>query len=99
VQPVYTDGTEVEAKNYDFIRQDENGNELQVGYNVDFICDYYNYDGEYLDSYMLGDSSLSIEADTEIVPYDLEELGLEYLSLMYRFTDIYNQVYWSEATR
>ena len=99
VQPVYTDGTEVEAKNYDFIRQDENGNELQVGYNVDFICDYYNYDGEYLDSYMLGDSSLSIEADTEIVPYDLEELGLEYLSLMYRFTDIYNQVYWSEVTR
>ncbi len=96
VQPVYTDGTEVEAKNYDFTRVDDNGNEIAVGYNIDFLCDYYDYEGNYEDSYRLGDSALDIEGGAEIVPFELET---EYTSLMYQFTDIYNQTYWSEATK
>ena len=96
VQLNYSDGTEVQAKNVGFARIDENGNEVAVEYTVDFICDYYDYQGNYQDSYRIGESPLTIGADAEIVPFELEA---EYVSAMYRFTDIYEQVYWSEATR
>ena len=96
VQLNYSDGTEVQAKNVGFARIDENGNEVAVEYTVDFICDYYDYQGNYQDSYRIGESPLTIGADAEIVPFELEA---EYVSAMYRFTDIYDQIYWSEATR
>ncbi len=97
LQLVYNDGIEVQAKNIGFGRIDENtGKEIPVEYGVDFICDYYGYDGKYQDSYRIGDSALWIREGAEIVSFELES---KYTSLMYRFTDIYDQVYWSEATR
>ena len=64
---------------------------VQVGDVIDFICDYYSYDGEYLDSYMLGDP-LVVEGELVIsdVYVDASAARLTYL-----FTDIYNQQYWS----
>jgi len=58
---------------------------------IDFVCDYYSYDGEYLDSYMLGDQ-LVVDGELEISDVYVDEAAA---SLTYLFTDIYNQQYWT----
>ncbi len=64
--------------------------EIEEGTTIDYLCDYYSYDGVYQDSYMLGDqvtysknmdiSNVDVGADTQIT---------------YLLTDIYNQEYWT----
>ena len=83
VRRVYTEGeTQTVAKTMDPVVD---------GDVIDFICDYYSYDGEYLDSYMLGEQ-LIVEGELTIsdVYVDAEAANLTYL-----FTDIYNQTYWT----
>lgn len=83
VRRVYTeDETNTLAKTMDTV---------QDGDVIDFICDYYSYDGEYLDSYMLGEQ-LVVDGELEICD---GYVGEEYAKLAYLFTDIYNQKYWS----
>ena len=83
VRRVYTDGeTTTVAKTMDTVTD---------GDKIDFICDYYSYDGEYLDSYMLGEQ-LVVDGELEICD---GYVGKEYAKLAYLFTDIYNQKYWS----
>ena len=65
--------------------------ELQDGDVIDFICDYYNYDGTYEDSYYLGDR-LTVNGELSISDVYLAD---ETVSATYRFTDIYNQTYWT----
>ncbi|MBR4082968.1 MAG: peptidase C11 [Lachnospiraceae bacterium] len=67
--------------------------ELQVGDKLDFICDYYSYAGEYLDSYFLGEQ-MNVTADMLISNVDVGEGDVK---VTYRFTDIYNQQYWTPA--
>ncbi len=67
--------------------------ELQVGDTLDFICDYYTYDGEYEDSYFLGEQMIVSENMT-ISNVDVGEGDVK---VTYRFTDIYNQQYWTPA--
>ena len=62
------------------------------GDTLDFICDYYSYDGEYLDSYMLGDQMI-VDGELQISDVYVDE---EAANLTYLFTDIYNQQYWTE---
>ena len=64
--------------------------ELAEGDKIDFLCDYYTYDGEYIDSYMLGDQ-MTVSGDLVI---SNTYVGDDYLEL-YRFTDIYSQSYWT----
>lgn len=67
--------------------------ELQVGDTLDFICDYYSYDGEYLDSYFLGEQ-MTVSENMTISNVDVGEGDVK---VTYRFTDIYNQHYWTPA--
>lgn len=67
-------------------------NDLNEGDKIDFICDYYTYDGEYIDTYYLGDT-LTYSKNMKISNTDV---GKGEVRLMYHFTDIYNQEYWSE---
>ena len=62
---------------------------------IDFVCDYYSYEGEYLDSYMLGEQLI---VDGELIISDVY-VDEEYSRMTYLFTDIYNQQYWSEPVR
>ena len=83
VRRVYKDGeTETLAKTMDTITD---------GDVIDFVCDYYSYDGRYLDSYMLGEQ-LIVDGELEIsdVYVDANAAKLTYL-----FTDIYHQQYWT----
>lgn len=67
--------------------------EINVGDRLDFICDFYAYNGEYQDSYYLSDP-VTVSENMTISNVDV---GDGEVKLMYRFTDIYNQEYWSEA--
>ncbi|MBR5967359.1 MAG: peptidase C11 [Lachnospiraceae bacterium] len=65
--------------------------DIQNGDVIDFLCDYYGYDGSYLDSYKLGDQlvvSGSLQVSDTIVGQKM--VGL------YKITDIYGQSYWTE---
>ena len=57
---------------------------------IDFVYDYYAYDGTYSDSYLFGDPWTY---------YDGVEIGNVYLRgqarATYLFRDIYNQEYWT----
>ncbi len=84
-RPVYTEGeTETVAKGM---------TEINVGDTLDFICDYYSYEGEYQDSYFLGEQMVVTE-NMEISNVDVGEGNVR---VTYRFTDIYNQQYWTPA--
>ncbi len=82
-RPVYTEGeTETVAKGM---------TEINVGDTLDFLCDYYSYEGEYQDSYFLGEQMVVTE-NMEISNVDVGEGKVR---VTYRFTDIYNQQYWT----
>ena len=63
---------------------------LREGDTLEFLCDYYGYNGSYQDSYLLGDP-LTVQGELEIgnVPLD----GVTRAS--YRFTDLYQQSWWT----
>lgn len=67
--------------------------ELNNGDTLDFVCDYYDYDGNYRDSYMLG-SQMTVSDEMVISNVDVGDGAVK---IMYCFTDIYNQEYWTEA--
>ena len=66
---------------------------LSDGDTLDFICDYYGYDGSYQDSYLLGEQ-LTVSGEPAVS--DLR-IDAERCSAAYRFTDIYQQHYWTET--
>ncbi len=84
VRRVYTEGeTATVAKTMETVL---------AGDVIDFLCDYYSYDGEYLDSYMLGEQ-LIVEGELVISDVYVEAARANFT---YMFTDIYNQTYWTE---
>ena len=64
---------------------------LQPGDTLEFICDYYTYDGVYQDSYLMGDPLTVGEEALAVSDVPLEGT----VRATYRFTDIYNQHYWT----
>ena len=80
---VYKNGeTETVAKNM---------TEVGAGDELQFLCDYYTYDGKYQDTYELGDK-ITLTDDVEIANVDV---GKNNVKVMYRLTDIYQQNYWT----
>lgn len=65
--------------------------ELRPGDTLDFICDYYSYEGQYQDSYLLGEPMTV----TEEMQISNTLLGDGALRAFYCFTDIYSQQHWS----
>ncbi len=69
--------------------------QLQEGDVLDFLCDYYTYDGDYQDSYYLGEQ-MTVTDTMEIsnVP-----VGDGEVLVTYKLTDIYNNSYWTETLK
>ena len=83
VRRVYIEGeTQTVAKTMDTVAD---------GDVIDFVCDYYSYEGEYMDSYMFGEQ-LVVDGELEISDVYVDE---EAANLTYLFTDIYHQQYWT----
>ena len=64
---------------------------LQPGDTLVFLCDYYSYTGEYQDSFLLGEP-VTVPAEGLAISDVLLEGSVR---ATYRFTDLYNQHYWS----
>ena len=65
------------------------GDELQ------FLCDYYDYEGIYRDSYKLG-SPITLGSSVEIANTKIAGASDMFrCKVTYRFTDLYNQDYWT----
>ena len=65
---------------------------LEPGDQLEFLCDYYGYDGSYQDSYYLGDP-MTVTEDMVISDVDISHYNT---NATYRFTDIYQQTYWTQ---
>ncbi len=63
------------------------------GDRLDFVCDYYSYDGEFLDDYFLGEP-ITLTDNTVIGNADI---GDGKVKVTYRFTDLFQQEYWSDV--
>ena len=70
----------------------KNLTEIKPGDTLDFICDYYTYDMKYQDSYFIGDQVTV----TDNMTISNTDVGSGECHILYRFSDIYNQYYWSE---
>ena len=68
--------------------------ELQPGDTLEFLCDYYSYDGDYQDSYLIGEPITVTGEELAISNVPLEG-GV--LRATYRFTDLYNQRWWTPS--
>ena len=66
---------------------------IKPGDTLNFLCDYYSYDGEYLDSYMLG-NQMTVEGELTITNVSIAQ---EKALSTFRLTDIYGAEYWTEA--
>ena len=83
-EPVYPGGeTELQAKN---LIQIGAGDQLQ------FLCDYYDYKGNYQDTYRLGDP-ITLGDSVEIANTPIGKKTLA----TWRLTDIYQQHYWTPS--
>lgn len=76
----------------DDIMVPKNLTELAEGDTLDFICDYYDYDGNYQESYFIG-NQLTYSDDMVISDTALDA---DRVLITYKFTDIYDQEYWTE---
>jgi hypothetical protein len=86
----YHDGdVEVAAKNL---------TELQPGDTLDFICDYYSYDGTFNDSYYLGEQ---MTVTTDMSDMQISNLVIEDKDILvsFAFTDIYGNVLYTDGLK
>lgn len=86
---------------YDYVEGEtetiaKNLTELCIGDRLEFLCDYYSYSGEYEDSYYLGEP-MTVEEEMKIHNVEIQEGKESVMRVMYRFTDIYNQSYWTPS--
>jgi len=68
---------------------------LRQGDQLDFICDYYSYDGRFEEAYLLGDP-MTVNGDLVVSDVTLPEGDI---LITYRLTDIYDEEYWTEAIK
>jgi len=70
--------------------------EIVSGDKIDFLCDYYNYDGSFNDAYMLG-NPMTATGSWEIGNAPLGD-GVNW-DMAYRITDIYGGQYWTPTVK
>ena len=85
VRSVYLDGET------DTVAKGQTG--LEPGDTLEFLCDYYSYDGSYEDSYLLGEP-LTVGAEAPAI----SDVPLEGVTrAAYRITDLFGQHHWTPA--
>jgi hypothetical protein len=82
--PLYADETETQGKGSIPLEPDD---------KVQLLCDYYTYEGAYEGSYTLSDA-FTLGSDPVIEYLTLANADI---SVSYRLTDIYGNVYWTPA--
>ena len=70
---------------------------IQRGDKIEFIFDYYNYNGDYDDSYVFMDEPMTIRSEDDLIVGYAELLDEGTFYVYYKITDIYNNDYYTEA--
>lgn len=70
--------------------------EIVSGDKIDFLCDYYNYDGTFNDAYYLGEQMIAT-GSWEIGNAPLGD-GVKW-DMAYRITDLYGGQYWTPTVK
>ncbi len=70
--------------------------EIVTGDKIDFLCDYYNYDGTFNDAYYLGEQ-MSATGSWKIGNAPLGD-GVKW-DMAYRITDLYGGQYWTPTVK
>ncbi len=65
--------------------------ELSAGDKIDFLCDYYTYDGDYENTYMLGEQ-MTWTGEEQVSDVDISDYRA---AACYCLTDLYGQEYWT----
>ena len=66
---------------------------LRINDKIDFVCDLYDYDGNFDDEYYINDSLI---VGKEPLKVSYESLGDGECIVYYRLTDIYDNIYYTE---
>ncbi len=64
---------------------------IEQGDQINFLCDYYSYEGDYDDTYYLGDT-YTVSGKWQIENLDISQYEYQ---MAYRITDIYNNKIWT----
>lgn len=88
----YITGAEIEYKDNETETVAKSFTELTAGDKLDFVCDYYSYNGDYQDSYYLGDT-MTVTDKMEISNTDVGDGAVK---ITYCFCDMYNNEYWTD---
>lgn len=91
----------VAGANFDYVEGEtdtiaKNLTELEAGDKIDFLCDAYNYDKSFDSAYYLGEP-MTVKGSMSDMKISNTYLGDGDTYVMYRFTDIYGQNYWTNA--
>lgn len=86
-------GAEIENQYGDTTINSKGLKKIKKGDKIEFICDYYTYEGKYEDSLfgeelIVGDEGLTVS---------YEEITDGTLYVYYKITDVYNNTYYTEA--
>lgn len=71
--------------------------ELEEGDKIEFVCDLYEYDGTYQDTYLMG-TPIEIQSSASDLSISDTEIGTGAV-VTYIFTDIYSAEHWTEAIK
>ena len=69
---------------------------LSAGDKLEFICKYYDYNGNYKDTYYLGEPLILDSPDIQLANIDIGNVKAK---VTYVFTDMYQQQYWSPVCK
>ncbi len=92
-QDGYVKGYRLSSEEGELDVAERNIMELEKGDKLDFVCDYYTYDGDFEAEYYFGDT-LTVE-ETPVVSY--ERLEKKPMDVCFYLKDIYRNEYWTET--
>lgn len=92
-EKIYDTGTDGKLIPIAFTDEEDDNEVIQI----DFICDYYDYDGNFSDRYLMSEPLVFEESNGDTPELTVEDVTLENGSLIYGYvlTDIYNSDRWT----
>lgn len=67
--------------------------QFKEGDQIDFVCNYYTYEGDYDDWYLFGDTMIYGKEGFDV---GYTDVGEDPVLVCYRITDIYQNTYWTD---
>ena len=90
----YVAGASYDYKEGETFTVAKNLTELKAGDRLDFLCDFYRYDGTYDQSYHLGET-MTLTGGMEEMVIKNQSVGDGGVLVSFKFTDLFGENYWT----